>query len=257
LKLNFPLASTVALLAWGIADFRSGYEASKELPHALENLRVASTYLMDCHIAPRRYIGQIGHPDIDHSFWGRAEQQSGSRPAYVYDESKNASDLLGKVAAALAASSVVWRDVNATFAGQLLSHARQLWQWGDEKPGKYSEHYASATASIYKSSAFEDDMAYGAAWLYRATGERRYLDAAVRYWRSKSWTVVTDWDGSGAATAVILANMVEDGVDVPRGEEINSWVKNVFLRAWTTSNGKQLTYATLNCVWRCFPACSI
>jgi endoglucanase len=156
----------------------------------------------------------------------------------VYDESKNASDLLGKVSAALAAGSLVWKTANPAYSGKLLTHARQLWQWGHEKPGLYSDHYSSATAAIYKSSDYIDDMAYGAAWLFKATGERQYLEAAVQYWRRKYWIVSVDWDNSAAATAVLLANMVEDGMDVPYGNEINSWVKNTFLRAWTRSDGK-------------------
>jgi len=62
LKLNFPLASTVTNLAWGILEFNDGYKQSGQLQHALDNLYVAVDYLKRCHIAPGKYIGQIGSP---------------------------------------------------------------------------------------------------------------------------------------------------------------------------------------------------
>jgi hypothetical protein len=62
LKLNFPLASVVSFLSWGLLEFKDGYQQAGETQHALDNLYVAADYLKRCHIAPRKYIGQIGHP---------------------------------------------------------------------------------------------------------------------------------------------------------------------------------------------------
>ncbi len=62
LKLNFPLASVVTMLSWGLLEFKTGYQQAGETQHALDNLYAAADYLKRCHIAPRKYIGQIGHP---------------------------------------------------------------------------------------------------------------------------------------------------------------------------------------------------
>jgi hypothetical protein len=310
IKLNFPLASTVSLLSWGVLEFKDGYAQAGELQHALDNLFVAVDYLLRCHIAPRKYIGQIGHPgrslqarcrtagcrrsaccapsdiscppsraDIDHDFWGRPEQEKTARPAFVYDSTKPAADLMGKVSAALASASMVYRSVNATYAAELLTHAKELWRWGAEKDGarnsaqqradspaapacplkqctrperlcrraaaggivrgagKYSDSYQSATKSIYASSDTADDMAWGAAWLWRATGDSAYVDAAVRYWDKKDWDVTMDWDNSGAAVAVLLANEAADGKTVPNAAKIQSFVTKDFVKAWVESNG--------------------
>ena len=175
--------------------------------------------------------------DIDHAFWGRADQQKSARPAYVYDATMGASDLLGKVAAALASSSIVWRDINSTFSRDLLTTATELYQWGTEKSGKYSSYYKTATASIYPSSNWEDDMAYGAFWLYRATGQSKYLNDCITYYKKQEWDVTTDWDNSGAAVAVGLANLFEQGVAVPSGSEIQSWVVNTFIKQWAEKKG--------------------
>jgi hypothetical protein len=148
-----------------------------------------------------------------------------------------ASDMMGKVAAALASSALVWRPINATFSADLLAHAKDLYQWGTEKDGKYSSYYVSATASIYRSSDSDDDMAWGAYWLYRATNDKNYLEDSVKYWKKKYWDVTAGWDNSGAAVAVALANLVEDGETVPSGAEIKNWVENVFLESWIKPSG--------------------
>lgn len=64
LKLNFPLASVVSFLAWGMLEFKEGYQQAGQTQHALDNLYAAADYLRRCHIAPRKYIGQIGHPGM-------------------------------------------------------------------------------------------------------------------------------------------------------------------------------------------------
>lgn len=64
LKLNFPLASTVTLLAWGLLEFNQGYNQSGQTQYAMDNLYAAVDYLKRCHIAPRKYVGQIGHPGM-------------------------------------------------------------------------------------------------------------------------------------------------------------------------------------------------
>jgi len=102
--------------------------------------------------------------------------------------------------------------------------------------GKYSNYYKSVT-SIYKSTDYEDDMAMGAFWIYRATGDRSYLQAAVNYWSAKDWDVTSDWDNSGASVAVALNNLISDGISVPQATKITQFVTKTFLEAWTQSDG--------------------
>ena len=103
--------------------------------------------------------------------------------------------------------------------------------------GKYSDHYKSAT-NIYKSSDWEDDMSWGAAWLYLATEDSKYLDEASKYWSSKYWDMTVGWDNSGAATAIMLYNIDQQkGVDVPHITQITHYVEDQFLPAWINSNG--------------------
>lgn len=237
LKLNFPLASTVSYLAWGILEFSDGYNAAQQMQPAMDNLFAAVDYLKRSHIAPRKYVGQIGHPDIDHNYWGRADQEHTARPAFVYSGSMGAADLYGKVAAALASCSLVWRGVNASYAADLLAHATDMYSWAVSAPGLYSDHYKSATQSIYPSSAWEDDVAWAAYWMYRATGTGSYMTDAVHYWKKQNWDVTTDWDNSGAAVAVALSNLADDGTTVPSSAQVLDWTTNTLIKSWVESNG--------------------
>ena len=91
-------------------------------------------------------------------------------------------DLYGGVAAALAQASVVFKNAgDSGFASKLIAAAKELYSWGDGKPGKYSNYFKDQT-KIYRSSGGDDSMAAAAGWLYRATGDRSWLDKALKYW---------------------------------------------------------------------------
>lgn len=238
LKLNFPLAYSVAMLSWGIEEFKSGYKSAGIYDSSKDSLKVAVRYLMDCHIKKGSYIGQIGHPDIDHAYWGRAHEQKGPRPYFVWTTGMRGADLMAKVSAALAASALVYREDDRSFSSDALEHAEQLYVMAKKSPGLYSSHFKSAT-QIYPSSDWVDDMAWAAAWLFKATSKRAYLTESVEYWTKKYWDVTVSWDNLGASTAILLYQLDTQGAHVPRFTSIAHYVEKRFLNAWIRSNGKE------------------
>lgn len=76
--------------------------------------------------------GALCLPLTDHSYWGRPEEQTGARPAYVWDASKPASDAAGAAASALAAASLVFRSSDAEYADACLDHARRLFEFASQ-----------------------------------------------------------------------------------------------------------------------------
>lgn len=75
-------------------------------------------------------------PGIDHSYWGRPEDQTGPRPALIWNASTPASDLLGAVSAGLASTSLVFKQQGkASYAAKLLKHAKQLYAWARQNQG--------------------------------------------------------------------------------------------------------------------------
>ena len=97
--------------------------------------------------------------NADHSYWGRPEDQTGSRPAFVWDASKPASDAAGSAASALAAISLAFKPTDAAYAARCLEKAISLFAYASKYEGKYSDFYTSET-SVYPSSGFLDDLAF-------------------------------------------------------------------------------------------------
>jgi hypothetical protein len=101
------------------------------------------------------------------------------------------SDLGGSVAAALAATSMVFRKQlsrnDIVFANKLLTGAEQLLEFARSGPQGYYHSAHAAATSAYRSSDYLDDLAWGCGWVFkakRAAGkplDNTLLEAAERY----------------------------------------------------------------------------
>lgn len=241
LKCNFPLSGAVSFLAWGLVEFRDAYAGNGQLNTARDTLRPAVDYLLNSYTGPYSYVGQIGEADIDHQFWGRPSQypiNTLPRDQFIYTQATNQADLLGSVAAALAAASMVYVEVDYSYAENLKNKAVELWDWGTQSEGLYSLVYPIATA-VYPSTDWADDMAWGAAWLYRATGDaEKYLTAAQFYWERESSNPYPCWDSKWAPAAAMLVSLSDSGAaNVPGVEVYRSYMNDQFLRAWLNPDG--------------------
>ncbi len=240
LKLNFPLGGTVSFLSWGLVDYKDEYDASGHLSSSRDILRPAVEYLSNSYISDRTYVGQISQPDVDHQYWGRPSQYpTDTLPRVPYIWSQNTTtqaDLLGSVAAALAAASMVYREVDAAFADSLKGKAIELYQWGTVSEGLYSTVYPGP-ASAYPSTDWADDMAWAAAWLFRATGDANYLNSAINYWNRGSPNPYPCWDSKWASAAAMLLSLADRGTAVPGIETYRNWMDTQFLRAWLQADG--------------------
>ncbi|MFF5175830.1 glycoside hydrolase family 9 protein [Micromonospora sp. NPDC000089] len=244
-KFGFPMAFSTTMLAWGAVEYRDGYAASGQLTPLLNNLRFVNDYFVKAHPAPNVLYGQVGRGDDDHKWWGPAEVLPMARPAYKIDASCGGADLAGETAAAMAASSMVFRPTDPAYADKLLGHARQLYTFADTVRKSYSDCITDA-ASFYKSwSGYQDELVWGAIWLYRATGEAAYLAKAESEYdklgtenqtttRSYKWTLA--WDNKQFGAYVLLANLTGKQKYV---DDANRW-----LDWWTVGvNGSRVAYS--------------
>lgn len=215
-KFGLPMAATATMLAWGIVEYRANYVQIGQLDEALDQLRWATDYFIKAHSAPNELYGQIGAGGPDHAWWGPAEVMQMARPSFRITTSCPGSDLAGETAAALAAASIAFRPTDPSYANTLLTHARQLYSFADNFRGKYSDCITDA-ASFYNSwSGFNDELVWGAIWLYRATNEAEFLTKAESYYanlsnqqqtnvRSYKWTHA--WDDKSYGSYVLLAKL--------------------------------------------------
>ena len=69
------------------------------------------------------------------------------------------------------------RQSDPQYSNTLLEHAKELYAFGSKYRGKYSDSIPDADG-FYKSSSYEDDLAWGALWIYLATMDNVYLREA-------------------------------------------------------------------------------
>jgi endoglucanase len=250
-KFGFPMAGTATTLAWGAVEYRSAYQDSGQLPHLLDNLRWVNDYFIKAHPAPNVLYGQIGSGGPDHSWWGPAEVLPMARPSHRIDASCAGSDLAAETAAAMAASSMVFRPTDPGYANTLVNHAEQLYQFADTVRGAYHDCITDA-GSFYRSwSGFNDELVWGAIWLYRATGDAGYLAKAEDYYDNlgtepqsplKAFKWTHNWDDKAYGSYVLLAMLTGDQRYI---DDANRW-----LDYWTVGvDGQRVAYSAGGQAW--------
>jgi endoglucanase len=187
----------------------SGDPMPNGVPDLLDEARWGLDWLLKLHPAPellyhqvaddRDHIGfRLPQNEIADYGWGKG----GSRVVYFADgrpqglrefksESTGLANLAGRYAAAMALAYQTWKydPANRAFAERCLKAGKEVFDLGRNHEGSqqgnsYREPYR------YEETTWPDDMEWGAAELFRATGERAYLDHARRYAQiagSESW----------------------------------------------------------------------
>lgn len=244
-KFGLPMAYSATMLAWGAVEYRDAYSSSGQLTHLLNNLKFVNDYFIKAHPSANVLYGQVGNGGTDHAWWGPAEAMQMARPAYKIDASCGGSDLAGETAAAMAASSIVFRPTNAAYADTLLTHAKQLYSFADTVRKKYSDCITDAQGYYNSWSGYNDELVWGAIWLYRATNDASYLAKAEAGYdnlsnepqsttKSYKWTLA--WDDKSYGAYVLLSKLTGKQRYL---DDANRW-----LDWWTVGvNGSKVAYS--------------
>ncbi|XP_045130864.1 endoglucanase E-4-like [Portunus trituberculatus] len=213
-KFGFPMAYTTTVLSWGLIDFTEGHIKAGQLDYGRAAVRWATDYFIKCHTAEREFYGQVGDGYADHGFWGRPEDMTMYRPAFKIHQGAPGSDLAGETAAAMAAASIVFKNVDDGYSSTLLTHARQLFDFADQNRDLYHNSIPQA-ADFYRSwSGYGDELCWSALWLYRATNEQQYLDKAKQFWDEFGIGNVPgefSWDNKNAGVYALFTMLDGDG----------------------------------------------
>jgi hypothetical protein len=250
-KFGFPMAFSATALAWGAIDFQAGYSASGQLQYVKNNLRFVNDYFIKCHTAPNELWGQVGNGGLDHAWWGSAEVLPMSRPAYKIDATHPGSDLAAETAAAMAAASIVFATDDPTYSATLKNHAIQLYSFAETYRGSYSSSITDAAGYYNSYSGYNDELVWGAIWLYRATNDASYLAKAESYYanlstepqstvKSYKWGIA--WDDKSYGCYVLLAKLT--------GKQQYKDDAERHLDYWTDGyNGQRITYTPGGLAW--------
>ncbi len=243
-KFGFPMAASMTLLSWGALEYEEAYQSSGQLGELMEAVRWGTDYILKAHITEggktQAFWGQVGDGNADHAYWGAAEEMTMDRPAFKIDAANPGSDLAGESAAALASASLLFRQSDSAYADRLLENAKQLYAFADEHRGKYSDAIDNAKDFYNSWSGYQDELAWGATWLYKATGDQAYLDKAEAAYQGLARYTHT-WDDKAYGTAVLLAQESDN----PRyRQDVEGW-----LDWWSDDSGAGVAQTDGGLAW--------
>ncbi|KFK37261.1 hypothetical protein AALP_AA4G234600 [Arabis alpina] len=210
MKFGFPMAFTTTMLAWSSVEMTSELMGHMEHENVLAAIKWATDYLIKAHPEPNVLYGQVGDANSDHACWMRPEDMTTPRPSYRIDAQHPGADLAGETAAAMAAASLAFEEVDVAYAKTLLDHAKDLFEFGKNYPGVYHRSIPNA-AGFYASSGYEDEMLWAAAWLHRATGDQTYLDYLLQCSGTGGPRSVFAWDDKYVGAQVLVSKLVLEG----------------------------------------------
>ncbi|HET9528997.1 MAG TPA: glycoside hydrolase family 9 protein, partial [Blastocatellia bacterium] len=191
-----------------------GQPGANGIPDILDEARWGLDWMLKLHPASDHLYHQIAD-DRDHKGWRLPQNEivdygwgPGSyRVIYFADgrpqglqqyksESDGVANIAGRYAAAMALGYQIWKDHPRLrqYALTLLRAGREVYALGKSKEGVQQGNSYGAPYR-YEETTWADDMEWGAAELFRATGERMYMEDALRYAHlaaSKSWMGLED-----------------------------------------------------------------
>ncbi|PON56249.1 Glycoside hydrolase [Parasponia andersonii] len=216
-KFNFPMAFSTTMLAWSVVEFGKAM-GSDQLAHALDAIRWATDYLLKATSVPGLVFVQVGEPYGDHNCWERPEDMDTPRTTYAVSKQSPGSEVSAEIAAALAASSMVFRSVDRAYSAKLLSTARAVFEFADKYRGSYNESLGPWVCPFYCDfSGYQDELVWGAGWLFKATKEPYYWNYVMTNAQSLNSLIVKDIDGvlySGGSFAEFGWDSKHAGINV-------------------------------------------
>jgi endoglucanase len=186
-----------------------GQPGANGTPDILDEALWGLAWMLRLHPAPDQLYHQVAD-DRDHKGFRLPQAETvdygwgpGSyRVVYFADgqpqglrqyksKSNGVANLAGRYAAAMALGYQIWKDDPRLryFAQTLLQAGREVYELGQAKDGVQQGNSYGAPYR-YAETTWADDMEWGAAELFRATRESRYLRDAKRYAllaRDESW----------------------------------------------------------------------
>ena len=227
-KFNFPQAFTLTMLSWSGITFEDGYTKSDQFEYLLDTVKWGTDYLLKCHTSKDELYVQVGNGQIDHTYWLPPEYITYDYPSYKITSEKPGTEVSAETAAALAAASILFKNIDSSYSSTLLEHAKEIYDFADKYRGDYTK--AVAVQDFYGTfSGYNDELAWGAAWLYRATGDEKYhnkfkeiADAQYETWDTKKYPGCTGpitWDDKRPGCYVLIAEITKDESRMKTAEE--------------------------------------
>ncbi|APX67955.1 MULTISPECIES: glycoside hydrolase family 9 protein [unclassified Brucella] len=235
IKFTETMAFSTTMLSWGGIEYKSSYTESNSYGDLMNHLGFISDYLTRTFddggtpndVSDDKLYVQVGDADWWHwSYWGAPESAAEvHRDVYTATASDPAGDVAGETAAGLASTSILMRsEGNIALADELLSKAESIYKFAEAYPGAWDD---PSPSNYYVTGSAEDELAWGAIWLHRATEAAGDSSAAATYLTKAEayasglvymggWSAPEDktfsWANKDMGVAVLLAEETGDQV---------------------------------------------
>lgn len=252
IKFGITCGYSAGMLAYGAIQYKDAYVKSGQMKWLQNQLRWINDYFIKCHTAKNVYWAQVGMTAIDHNNWMPIEVThiTNDRSAIKLDASNPGTEVAMDTAAAMAASSIVFRDSDPTYADKLMTHAKELYEFGDTYRGKFSDTIYKIDpqgANAYTShSGYNDELVWGSIWLYKGMEAQKagsgssYLAKAKEYYNNLGnqanqsvhkyqWTHC--WDDQAYGAYVLMSQI--DPTNKQYSEDAERWLN------WWTVGGTE------------------
>ena len=175
-----------------------GHPRSNQIPDILDEAKWGLDWIHKMHPASDQLFHQIAD-DRDHIGWKWPTNDSSDygwgpnsyRAAYMatgkpqglgkyQSMATGLANLAGRSAAAMALAARVWKQElkDSVYASKCLNAAKSLYSLGQKNQG-YQQGNSYGAPYRYNENTWTDDMEWGAAELFKATGDRQYLEDAM------------------------------------------------------------------------------
>ncbi|KAL1222532.1 Endoglucanase 21 [Cardamine amara subsp. amara] len=184
IKFNFPMSYAMTMLSWSVIEYSAKYEAVGELDHVKGLIKWGTDYFLKTFNSSADIIymmveqvgigttgGRESELNNEHYCWMRPEDIDYKR--HVFQCYSSCADLAGEMAAALASASIVFKD-NKDYSKTLVRGATTLLKFAMANKKSYTT-VSEEGSKFYNSSKVSDELLWGGAWLYYATGNVTYL----------------------------------------------------------------------------------
>lgn len=190
-EFGMPEAYSASTLGWGYYEFKDSYKKTQQDDHIETILRYFNDYFIKCTFLDDNgdvaaFCYQVGDGDIDHAYWNLPEIDDMSRNGFFLTPDKPQIDYLAATAASLAANYLNFEKSDPSYAKENLKYAKALFKLAQDSIEKFGEDSdkllsdnADGPKSYYNSSKWEDDYCWAGMWLYKATGDKNYLDQSL------------------------------------------------------------------------------
>lgn len=187
------------------SKFHDGHDAlgrprPNQVPDVLDEAKWGLDWIHKMHPEADVLFHQIAD-DRDHIGWKWPTADSSDygwgprsyRAAYIAtgqpqglgkykSQATGVANLAGRSAAAMAMASRIWKEEvkDTVYALKCLNAAKSLYSLGKSLPG-YQQGNSYGAPYRYNERTWTDDMEWGAAELFKATGDHQYLEDAKQY----------------------------------------------------------------------------